>query len=115
MYDSPTPKSHKQGTIMLCRNHIDVSQGVRRCARCGSPYCGDCLVEIAGQPYCAVCKSEQILDVRSGVDRGTLDLASIGRRFGAAFVDGILMWIPIGIMIGILGLASATSMRVNGA
>jgi uncharacterized RDD family membrane protein YckC len=62
-----------------------------------------------------VCKSEQILDVRSGVDRGTLDLASIGRRFGAAFVDGILMWIPIGIMIGILGLASATSMRVNGA
>lgn len=100
---------------MLCRNHIDVSQGVRRCARCGSPYCGDCLVEIAGQPYCAVCKSEQILDVRSGVDRGTLDLASIGRRFGAAFVDGILMWIPIGIMIGILGLASATSMRVNGA
>jgi len=100
---------------MLCRNHVDVTQGVRRCARCGAPFCADCLVEISGQPYCAVCKSEQLLDVRSGVDRGTLDLASIGRRFGASLIDGLLMWIPIGIMIAIIGFASATSARVNGA
>ena len=100
---------------MLCRNHVDVSEGVRRCARCGTPFCGDCLVDIGGNPYCAVCKSEVLLDVRSGVERGTLDLASIGRRFGAVFLDGILMWIPIGIMVAIVGFASATSARVNGA
>jgi uncharacterized RDD family membrane protein YckC len=100
---------------MLCRNHVDVSEGVRRCTRCGTPFCGDCLVDISGNPYCAVCKNEELLDVRSGVDRGTLDLAGIGRRFAAIFVDGLLMWIPIGIMIAILGLATATSMRVNGA
>jgi len=86
---------------MLCRNHIDVSEGVRRCARCGSPYCQSCLVDIGGKPYCAMCKSEEILDVRSGVQSGTLDLASLGRRLGAAFVDGFLMW----IVVFVLGLA----------
>jgi uncharacterized RDD family membrane protein YckC len=99
---------------MLCRNHIDVSEGIRRCARCGAPFCKDCLVDISGKPYCATCKTEQILDVRSGVERGVLDLASIGRRFGASFLDGLLMWIPIVIMIAVVGFASATSARVNG-
>ena len=100
---------------MLCRNHVDVSEGVRRCTRCGTPFCGDCLVDIGGNPYCAVCKNEELLDVRSGIDRATPDLASIGRRFAAVFVDGLLMWIPAGIMIAFLGMAAATSMRVNGA
>jgi len=99
---------------MICRNHVDVSEGVRRCNRCGSSFCSDCLVDIGGKPYCATCKTEELLDVRSGVERGTLDLAGIGRRFGAAFLDGILMWIPIVIMIALLGLAQATQMRVAG-
>jgi uncharacterized RDD family membrane protein YckC len=100
---------------MLCRNHVDVSEGVRRCTRCGSPFCSNCLVEIGGNPYCATCKGEELLDVRSGVERGTLDLAGIGRRFGAVFVDGLLMWIPAGILIGVIGFANTTSARVNGA
>jgi uncharacterized RDD family membrane protein YckC len=99
---------------MICRNHVDVSEGVRRCNRCGASFCADCLVDIAGKPYCATCKTEELLDVRSGVDRGTLDLASIGRRFGASFIDGLLMWIPIVIMIATLGLTRATSMRIAG-
>ncbi|HEX3109190.1 MAG TPA: RDD family protein [Thermoanaerobaculia bacterium] len=100
---------------MICRNHVDVSQGVRRCHRCGSSFCADCLVDIGGKPYCATCKTEELLDVRSGVERGTLDLASIGRRFGAAFVDGLLLLIPITIMIVMLGAAQATQARVAGA
>jgi uncharacterized RDD family membrane protein YckC len=99
---------------MICRNHVDVSEGVRRCNRCGASFCSDCLVDIGGKPYCATCKTEELLDVRSGIERGTLDLAGIGRRFGAAFLDGILMWIPIGIMIASLGLARATSIRFAG-
>ena len=99
---------------MICRNHVDVSEGVRRCARCGATFCRDCLVEISGQPYCATCKTEQLLDARSGVQPGVLDYASIGRRFGAAFVDGLLMWIPTAIMIGALGMAAMRT-RVNGA
>ncbi len=80
---------------MLCRNHIDVDAGVRRCARCGMPFCPDCLVEISGRPYCLMCKSEQLLDVRSGVDRLQVQYATILRRFGAYFLDQILMAIPM--------------------
>lgn len=80
---------------MICRNHVEVSEGVRRCARCMTPYCGDCLVEINGRPYCATCKQEQLLDVRSGVDRTRLDLASRWRRLGALILDGMITGIPL--------------------
>ncbi|HEV7428464.1 MAG TPA: RDD family protein [Thermoanaerobaculia bacterium] len=83
---------------MICRNHVDVSEGVRRCSRCGSTFCRDCLVEIAGAPYCAMCKTEQLLDVRSGVS-GPLDVAGIGRRFVALFLDGLVTGIPTLIIV----------------
>jgi uncharacterized RDD family membrane protein YckC len=92
---------------MLCRNHVDVSEGVRRCARCQSPFCGDCLVTIQGRDYCAVCKNEQVMDVRSGTVIGELPLASIGRRFAAQFIDGIIVWLVILILsIPIIVIAS---------
>lgn len=87
---------------MLCRNHIDVDAGVRRCARCGIPFCPDCLVEISGRPYCLMCKSEQLLDVRSGVDRSQVQYATILRRFGAVFLDGLLVAIPMYALMGVL-------------
>lgn len=88
---------------MLCTNHVDVAQGVRRCTRCGTPFCSDCLVEISGRPYCATCKGEQLLDVRSGVDRSQLQLASTLKRFGAIFIDNLITLIPCYIiMFGML-------------
>lgn len=80
---------------MICRNHVDVSEGVLRCSRCGGTYCGDCLVWIQGKPFCATCKAEQLMDVRSGVNRQQLPLGSILKRFGALFLDGIIQALPI--------------------
>jgi uncharacterized RDD family membrane protein YckC len=94
---------------MLCQNHVDVSEGVRRCARCGSPFCGSCLVEISGRPYCVTCKSEQLLDMRSGVQRATLSLASRWNRFGAIFLDGLLMAVPMYAVMGFLLFGVASS------
>ena len=85
---------------MLCRNHVDVAEGVRRCARCGSPFCPDCLVELSGRPYCGTCKSEQLLDVRSGVDRSQILYATTLRRFGAIVLDTLLMAIPMWALMG---------------
>jgi len=92
---------------MLCRNHIDVAEGVRRCARCGTPFCPDCLVEISGRPFCATCKSEQLLDVRSGVDRSQMQYARILSRFGAMVLDGLLMAIPMYTILGIIVLSAS--------
>jgi uncharacterized RDD family membrane protein YckC len=94
---------------MICRNHVDVSAGVRRCSRCGATFCGDCLVDIQGRPYCATCKGEQLLDVRSGVDRTNLEYASIGRRFAAQFLDGLIIGLPTFILV--FAIAFSTAMK----
>jgi uncharacterized RDD family membrane protein YckC len=94
---------------MICRNHVDVSEGVRRCARCGSTFCPDCLVEISGRSYCATCKTEQLLDVRSGV-QVSLDIAPIGRRIWAYLADMLILYIitfAIGMAMGLAIKAGA--------
>src|SRR4051794_29422125 len=95
---------------MICRNHVDVSEGVRRCSRCGSTFCRDCLVEIGGAPYCATCKTEQLLDVRSGVS-GPLDLAPIGRRFWAYLADAVILY----IVNFVVGFTLGAAMRGSAA
>jgi uncharacterized RDD family membrane protein YckC len=99
---------------MTCRNHFDVSDGIRNCFRCQGEFCRDCLVDIGGLPYCAACKSEQLLDVRSGVDPTVMNYASIGRRFAAILIDAIVMWIPTGILIALVGFATMMRARING-
>jgi uncharacterized RDD family membrane protein YckC len=100
---------------MICRNHVDVSEGVRRCSRCGSTFCRDCLVEIGGAPYCATCKTEQLLDVRSGVS-GPLDLAPIGRRIWAYLADVFILYIVnflLGMVIGVAMRGGSTAQVVG--
>lgn len=94
--------------VLACRNHPDVIEGLRYCSRCGQAFCPDCLVTIHGNSYCASCKAEQVLDLASGVDRGMLDLAGIGRRFGAFFIDSLLLSIPM-IIIAVLAFALASA------
>ena len=100
---------------MICRNHVDVSEGVRRCARCGATFCRDCLVEISGQPYCATCKTEQLLDVRSGVQSGVLDIAPIGRRIGAYLLDALVLYVVNTFVGFVLGMAIALAARTGGS
>jgi uncharacterized RDD family membrane protein YckC len=49
------------------------------------------VVFLKGGPVCADCKVETVRDVQSGVSATGMELATIGRRFGAHFLDGLLM------------------------
>ncbi|MEA2560990.1 MAG: hypothetical protein QOH06_2494 [Acidobacteriota bacterium] len=80
---------------MPCKNHPFVEDRLTRCSRCAEAFCPDCIVEIGGLPYCLSCKTESMRDLRSGVPVGVLDMASIGRRFVAIFIDGLIVTIPI--------------------
>jgi uncharacterized RDD family membrane protein YckC len=80
---------------MECVNHPAVAEGVYPCSRCGRPFCSNCLVTLQGRRYCATCKVEQLTDIRSGVDHTQLQLAGIGRRFAAIWVDGLIMGVPL--------------------
>jgi uncharacterized RDD family membrane protein YckC len=86
---------------MICSNHVEVSEGVRPCARCLRAYCADCLVTIQGQPFCATCKTEKLLDIQSGSDAAVLRFATLSRRLAAQWIDGILFGIPIVFAVGV--------------
>jgi len=83
---------------MPCKNHPFVEDRLTRCSRCAEAFCPDCIVEIGGMPYCLNCKTESMRDLRSGVPLGQLDMASIGRRFGAIFIDGLIVTLPLMVL-----------------
>jgi uncharacterized RDD family membrane protein YckC len=83
---------------MPCKNHPFVEDRLTRCSRCAETFCPDCIVEIGGLPYCLSCKTESMRDLRSGVPLGQLDMASIGRRFAAIFIDGLIVTLPIMVL-----------------
>ncbi len=99
---------------MACAHHPEVETGVERCHRCGAPFCADCFVVLQQHVYCAVCKVEHVRDLRSGIVPGALDLAGIGRRLLAAWLDGavttaVAYAILIPLMIPLLALSDAKS------
>jgi uncharacterized RDD family membrane protein YckC len=91
--------------LMPCKNHPLVEEPLVRCARCGETFCPNCIVEIGGSPYCAVCKGEILGDLRSGRPAAGPELASIGRRFGAFFLDGLILTLPLtAVLVTILAM-----------
>ena len=76
---------------MPCRNHPEEVFGLVRCSRCGEEFCRDCVVEMGGDQYCAGCKAEHVRDIKSGVSDTDLEIASLGRRLGAAMLDYLVL------------------------
>lgn len=93
---------------MPCKNHPSVEEPLWRCSRCFDTFCQDCVVEIGGRVYCATCKTEAMRDLQSGVPLQALDLASIGRRFLAFWLDSMILTaivaIPIVLIFILVGL-----------
>jgi uncharacterized RDD family membrane protein YckC len=87
---------------MPCKNHPFVEDHLTRCSICAEAFCPDCIVEIGGLPYCLSCKTETMRDLRSGVPTRELDLATIGRRFAALWLDGIIIGVPLMIVVFVL-------------
>jgi hypothetical protein len=94
---------------MPCKSHPEVLEGLVTCARCAETFCRDCVIELKGSPYCAVCKEEQVKDVQSGADNSLLNLASIGRRLGALIIDGLILGIPLVVFTVFITLSSVKS------
>jgi uncharacterized RDD family membrane protein YckC len=91
---------------MNCTNHPDVIAGVVSCARCGQPYCQDCVIQLDGRPYDAACKEEQIRDLRSGATE--LNYATALRRWLGIIIDWLLFsiafWIVTAVVAVVTGL-----------
>jgi uncharacterized RDD family membrane protein YckC len=84
---------------MTCVNHASVTAGLLRCQRCQQTFCRNCLVALRGFFYCADCKGQQVRDIQSGTEAGVLELASVGRRFAAMWLDGMLQGFVIAVPV----------------
>jgi uncharacterized RDD family membrane protein YckC len=107
---------------MPCRNHPDVNDGLVRCTRCNLLFCRDCVIQLRGFYYCGGCKGEHVRDVQSGTAPGTLDLATVGRRWGGSIVDSLALYaafIPLFIggafVLSALGVGKAGETLGGGA
>lgn len=94
---------------MPCRNHPYVEEPLWRCSRCGDVFCQDCVIEIGGRVYCNPCKVETLRDLQSGVFIQGLEMASIGRRLLAWWLDsliiGLVVFLPIFIVFFAMGIS----------
>lgn len=91
---------------MPCLNHPTVEDNLVKCSRCAKPFCQDCVIELKNNFYCIDCKGEQVRDIQSGADSTELEMASIGIRFAAIFLDGLVIMIPYGIFILLLSVGA---------
>lgn len=75
------------------------------CAECGASFPADEVVMIKGQPVCAVCKPIALQKLKEGVQlTGEMRYAGFWIRFGAKFIDGIIMQIIVRGLALLLGL-----------
>lgn len=67
------------------------------------------MVQLQGFHYCGSCKWEQLRDLQSGTLPGSLELASVGRRWVGIFVDQLMLGsVSFGAMaIAAFGLGTA--------
>jgi uncharacterized RDD family membrane protein YckC len=100
--DAPAP-GEVAASGSACPNHLDVAEALVECARCGTRFCADCLVELGGQPHCAQCKAERVRDLKAGIDPDELPLATLNRRALSYVIDIFVVIVPYLILIGVVG------------
>ena len=89
---------------MSCTNHPAVIENIQTCARCNLPFCSNCLVIFQGKHLCGPCKNERIRALQSGRPEGELVLATVGRRLGALWIDGMIVGVPLyALMFAFIG------------
>jgi uncharacterized RDD family membrane protein YckC len=92
------------------------------CSQCGRMFAHSDLVQIAGNWVCGNCKPAFLSRVMASGPgaASSLQYASVGIRFGARFIDGLVFLIPFGILAAVampnlLRTAAGTPAMFNGS
>lgn len=99
--------SWRNGSLVLmeCRNHSGVP-AAERCTGCAEGFCNECLVEVAGQKYCASCK---VMAVKGPppVQEGDKPCETAGK----ALTYSILAFFCFGIIFGPIAVSKAVEAK----
>jgi hypothetical protein len=91
---------------MQCKIHPDLP-AVDRCVGCAEPFCGNCLVEVAGQRYCASCKSLALQGREVLVEEPTLPC----KEAGEALTYAIISLFCFGFILGPISISKAVKAK----
>src|ERR1700712_2795261 len=91
---------------MDCKNHAGVP-AVGRCAGCAEPFCGNCLVNVAGQSYCAACKTMALQNQPLAYEAATIPCKEADEALKYAII-GIFCF---GIILEPMALAKASKAK----
>jgi uncharacterized RDD family membrane protein YckC len=73
------------------------------CSQCGRTFAQSDLVQIAGNWVCGDCKPAYLSRVMAGgAGAASLQYAGVGIRFGARFLDGLIFFVPFGILAAVM-------------
>jgi uncharacterized RDD family membrane protein YckC len=77
------------------------------CAECGRNFPADQVVRFGLTSVCADCKPIYVQKLKEGatLPTGAMNYATFGERFGAKFLDGLILWVgqtAIGFAVGLL-------------
>jgi hypothetical protein len=93
-------------TVMECKNHGGVP-AVDRCAGCAEAFCGNCLVEVAGQKYCGSCKVIPIQGKTIVLDGSTTPC----KEANEALIFAIISLFCFGFVFGVVAINKAIKAR----
>jgi uncharacterized RDD family membrane protein YckC len=92
-----------------------VPGAVQTCAECGRAFPEEEMLKYENSWVCPACKPMFFQRIREGVaPRGAFTYATVGRRFVAIFVDGLIMIAVIFVPVMIMTFMMASSMRASG-
>jgi len=83
-------------------------QALVECAVCHQTFSADQTIRFGSVNVCAACKPRFMQGLREGATTGGMEWAGIGARFGAKFLDNILLYIvQTAVNFAIVGAATA--------
>jgi hypothetical protein len=91
---------------MQCKNHPE-AEAIDRCTGCAETFCGDCLVEVKGQKYCADCKQMSVAGPPPISEEGSIPCKEAGEALTYAII-GIFCF---GIILGPIAISKANKAK----
>lgn len=93
---------HKENSAQPLQNTATAGQAV--CSECGKTFPEDEMISFENAKVCAGCKPVFVQKIKEGMSvAGIMDYAGFWIRFGAIFIDGIILWVVQMLVYGIFG------------
>ena len=99
----------KQSSAQQLQETAATGQAV--CSECGRTFPEEELISFENAKVCAGCKPVFVQKIKEGVSiAGIMEYAGFWIRFGAIFIDGIILWIAQMIVYAVFGIITAAVM-----